>query len=56
MVANKKQRKIMVPIKELYASVAHPTIPSMSPTANTNQVIALLALFDIESPPYIANP
>ncbi len=44
MLINRKQRKIIVPVMLAYAHVAHPTIPSMSPNANTSQTIALLAL------------
>ena len=45
----------MVPIMGGYATFVHPIIPRTSPPANTNQVIALLALFDIELPPYAGH-
>ena len=34
-----------------YATLAHPNIPRIIPTANINQTIVLLAFSDIESPP-----
>jgi len=54
MLTTKKQRKIIVPVMTEYAKLVHPNIPSMSPTANTNQTIALLAFSDIESPPLLS--
>jgi len=51
MATTKQQTKIIVPVMTEYATLVHPSIPSMSPTANTNQTIALLAFSDIESPP-----
>lgn len=42
MVANKKQRKIIVPVIGEYATLVQPSIPSTIPTANTAKVIALL--------------
>ena len=33
-----------------YAKLVHPNIPRISPTANINQTIALLAFSDIASP------
>ena len=54
MLTTKKQRKIIVPVMTEYAKFVHPNIPSMSPTANTNQTIALLAFSDIESPPLLS--
>ena len=54
MLTTKQQIKIMVPIMGEYATFVHPNIPSMSPTANTNQTIALLAFSDIESPPLLS--
>ena len=52
MLTKRKQRKIIVPTMLVYADVAHPTMPRISPTANTGQTMALLALFDIELPSY----
>ena len=52
METTNKQIKIMVPIMGEYATFVHPIIPRTSPPANTNQVIALLALSDIELPSY----
>jgi len=54
MLTTKQQRKIMVPVMGEYATFVHPIIPRTSPPANTNQVIALLAFSDIESPPLLS--
>ena len=36
-----KPRKIIVPVQDEYAVVAHPIMPKMSPAANINQTITL---------------
>lgn len=54
MATTKQQTKIIVPVMTEYATLVHPSIPSMSPTANTNQTIALLVFSDIESPPLLS--
>ncbi len=51
MAANKKQINKIVPAKGEYATLVHPSIPSMIPAANTMKVMALFAFSVINSPP-----